>query len=154
MNRFANKGDPARKAAGARPSSMKGQVSTEQLFMTGVGLIFVGAMLFMSVTVSTDTVREILAKDTVQRIVKSADLVYSMGPGAKTTLEIIMPDNVRAINVSGNRILLTVAMAGGNADIYAYSDGQLNGTLLDRPGQQIVTLNVDNSSRVQVNSTG
>ena len=132
----------------------KGQISTELLFITALGLVFVGGMFFLSIMMSTDTIRQIQAKDTVERISKSADLVYAMGPGAKTSIEVIMPDNIRFINISGSRVLIRVGMTGGDTDIFAHSDGTLVGNLTRQAGRQTVTLSVDNSSIVRISSTG
>jgi len=132
----------------------KGQVSVEQMFITSVGITFVSAMFFLAVLMSADTVRRTEAQDTVERITKSADLVYAMGPGAKTSIEVLVPDSIVLVNISGSRILIRIGMVGGETDVYSHSDGELSGTLTSKSGRQRVTLTVDNSSLVLINSTG
>lgn len=133
--------------------TLKGQVSTEQLFVTAIGITFVGMMFFMTMLMSVDTVRQIQAQDTVERIVKSANLVYAMGPGAKLSVEVVMPDNIQLLNITGNRVLIRVGMTSGNNDFYAYSNGQLNGTISDNAGLQKITLSVDDLSTVQIKTS-
>jgi len=142
------------KTIGSKKDSVrKGQVSTEQLFVTAIGLTFVGMMYFISMLMSVDTVRQIQAKDTVERIVKTANLVYAMGPGAKISIEITNPDSIKLINISGNRILVRVAMTSGDTDFFAYSSGQLNGSLSRTTGIQRVTLSVDDNYVVQIKNS-
>ena len=131
----------------------KGQVSTEQLFVTAIGLTFIGMMFFMSMIMSVDTIRQIQAKDTVERIVKTANLVYAMGPGATISIEIANPDSIKTINISGNRILIRVAMTSGDTDFFAYSNGQLNGSVSKIAGIQKVAISVDDYSVVQIKTS-
>jgi uncharacterized protein (UPF0333 family) len=133
---------------------MHGQASLEQLFVTALGITFVGIMFFLSVTMSGDTIRSVQASDTVERLAKTADLVYAMGPGSRMSTEVLIPDNIRAVNISSNRILIRISLTGGDSDIFAYSKAQLNGTLTRNPGRHTVYFSVDNSSIVQINSTG
>lgn len=133
---------------------MRGQVSIEQMFVTSLGITFVAILFFLSVFLAADTVRDVQAKDSVERIARAADLIYAMGPGSETSVEVLMPDNVKSTDVSGNRVLITVGMTSGDTDIFSFSDGQLNGTLTTSSGRQKVSLFVDNSSVIHVNSTG
>jgi len=133
---------------------MKGQISLEQMLITSLGLVLVTVFFALAITSATDTVRSTQATDTVQRIVKSADLVYAMGPGAKTSVEVLMPENIVSTDVFGNRVLIRVGTTGGESDIIAFSDAILNGTITKRSGRQVITLTVDNSSLVSISSTG
>jgi uncharacterized protein (UPF0333 family) len=146
--------DEVIKTIGSEKDSIKkGQVSTEQLFVTAIGLTFVGMIYFISMLMSLDTVRQIQAKDAVERIAKTANLVYAMGPDAKISIEITNPDNIKLINISGNRILMRVAMTSGDTDFFAYSNGQLNGSISKTTGIQRITLSVDDYYVVQIRNS-
>ena len=133
---------------------MRGQVSLEQLFITALGITFVAIMFFLSIVMSGDTVRSIQASDTVERIVRAADLVYAMGPGSQTSIEVLMPDNIRVINLSGSQVLIRISTTSGDTDVFSYSRAQLNGTLTRNSGRQTVSFVVDSTSTVLINSTG
>lgn len=134
--------------------TMKGQASLEQLMVTAVGLTFVGIIFFFAMTSASDTVRIAQARDAVEKIARSADLVYVLGPGSKTSIDVLMPDGVTSTSISGRMVLITVSTSSGKNDIFSSPRQNVSGSLTSRSGRQTVTLTVNSSGAVVINSTG
>ncbi|VVB73428.1 Uncharacterised protein [uncultured archaeon] len=132
----------------------KGQTSLELMIVTAIGLAIVGAIFAISITYASDTTRSAQASDAVEKIVKSADLVYALGPGSKTSVDVLMPDGIRNASVYDSRVVIRVGLSSGDADVFSLARENLSGSLTNRSGRQTVTLTVNSSGSVIVNSTG
>ena len=132
----------------------KGQTSLELLIVTAMGLVIVGIMFTFAITWASDSARNAQASDAVEKIARSADLVYALGSGSRINVDVMMPDGIRSTNVTGRRVLIQISTTTGNADIFATPRENLTGSLTNQSGRQTVTLVVNSSGSVIVNSTG
>jgi len=133
---------------------MKGQISLEQMVVTALGLAFVAIMFSYAFVFSLDTLNVAQARDTVDKIAKNADIISTLGGGAKLSIEVMIPSNVVNTSISGNRALLTVRNSGGDRDIFAFSKNQMTGSITRNSGKQLITLTTNDNGIVSVNSTG
>lgn len=130
----------------------KGQASLEQLVVTGIGIAFIAIFFYVALNFATDNVHASQAKDTVDKIAKAADYVYALGPDSKTTIDVYMPGGIESIEVSGNRVYMRISLPSGDADVFANTQAQLNGTLHAIAGAQEITLTTSsNGSLVNIN---
>lgn len=84
--------------------SSKAQSSLEQLLTLGISLTFITAIFYFAFNFASDSTRVAQAQDTINKLGKSADYVYALGPLSKSTINIYVPAGVQIINISGNRI--------------------------------------------------
>ncbi|VVB65872.1 Uncharacterised protein [Candidatus Gugararchaeum adminiculabundum] len=133
--------------------ALKGQASLEQLLITGLALSLVVVFFVFALNFSSDNVRSSQAKDAIDKLGKAADYVYALGPNAKETVRVNLPEGVRFVNISGNRIWLRVSLQSGDADFFATTRGTVIGSLPDISGQQDVKLAVDNNGNVLIGNT-
>ena len=134
--------------------ALKGQISLEMLFVTAIGIAFVAFIFFFCMTSASDSIRIAQARDTVDKIAKAADLVYVLGPGSKTSVEVMMPSGITDTSISSTRVLIRVSLSTGVNDIFAYPRENVSGSITNNSGRQTVTLLVNSSGSVVVNSTG
>jgi uncharacterized protein (UPF0333 family) len=116
----------------------KGQASLEQLLITALMLTVVGVLFFMAMTYSADTLRAMQAKDAVDKMAKTADYVYSLGPGYKQSARLTFPDNTQLFNASGKRIWVSIPLSSGTEDVYANTRATVFGSLRSMTGTQDV----------------
>jgi hypothetical protein len=137
-----------------RFGALKGQVSLEILFTTAIGLTFVALAFFYSMTSASDTIRITQASDAVNKIARAADLVYALGPGSKTTVEVLMPSGITNTTIDSRRVLIRVSLSSGTNDVFAFPRENVSGSLTDHSGRQRVTLTANSSGSIEINSTG
>jgi uncharacterized protein (UPF0333 family) len=119
---------------------MKGLSSIEYLFVTGLGIAALALVIVIIMNTGNDSMRLAQAKEAVDALAKSADYVYSLGPCSQETVGVYLPQGIRSINASGNTIRMTVALSAGDSDVYAKTNGMLNGTIRGEQGAQKVTI--------------
>jgi len=135
-------------------ATLNGQVSLEILFTTAIGLTFVALAFFYSITSASDTIKITQASDAVDKIARAADLVYALGPGSKTTVDVLMPSGITSTEVKGKRVLIRVSISSGTNDVFALPRENVSGTLTNSSGRQRVTLTANYSGSIVINSTG
>ncbi len=134
--------------------NMKGQSSLEQLVITGIALTFIALIFVFSINYTNDTVRKTQAKDTVDKLAKTADYVYALGPGTKQTVRVQMPSGVQFITVSGNRIQLRVSLSSGDADVFANTRAALTGAVPITDGAKDVSVFATSNNKVFLGDSG
>jgi hypothetical protein len=80
------------------------------------------------------------AKNTVDNIASTADLVYSQGPPAKVPLKIYVPNGVESVSVSGGMISIRLVVSSGHTDVFAMSTATLNGTIPTEEGTYYISM--------------
>jgi len=122
---------------------MKAQVAVEYLIITGIGL----TLVLISVGYLTNTYQNYsdenkisLAKNTVNKIGETADLVFSQGPPAKMKIEIYIPSGVEEISFSNKTVLFRIKTSAGISDIFYETVPQIVGNLPDKKGNYYVSL--------------
>lgn len=120
---------------------MKGQASLEQLIVTGIGITFIALIFYFAINSANDNVQAAQAKDSVDKMVKAADYVYSLGPGSRHTIGIYLPQGVEFVNISGKRIHIQVSIPSGNSDAFANTRANVSGNVQTTGGARKITLN-------------
>ena len=80
---------------------MKAQIATEYLILIGLILIVLIPILYYTTQESTTSININQAQDVVQTLAKTADYVYSLGPGTRSVALITIPLGVNRSIVSG-----------------------------------------------------
>jgi len=140
--------------ANTKGCARKGQTSLELMIVTAMGLAIVGIIFAFAITSASDTARRSQASDAVEKIARSADLVYALGPGSRTSVDVLMPDGIRSTDVTGKRVLIRISTTTGDTDVFSFPREDLSGSITSRSGRQTITLVVNSSGSVVVNSTG
>jgi uncharacterized protein (UPF0333 family) len=125
---------------------MKAQVAVEYLIITGIGLTLVLISVgYLSSTYQnySDENKISLAKNTVNKIGETADLVFSQGPPAKMKIEIYIPDGVEEISFANKTVLFSIKTSAGISDIFYESVPQIVGNLPSEKGNYYVSLSAE-----------
>jgi uncharacterized protein (UPF0333 family) len=80
------------------------------------------------------------AQNAVDRIVDTAELVYSQGPPAKLRIKVYIPQGVENINVTGYMARMGISLEGQYSDVMAASSAPMNGTLPTIEGSYWVSI--------------
>lgn len=127
----------------------------EQLFTVALGITFVGVIFAFVYLMSVDSVRATQAKGVVEAVARTADFVYSLGPGSRDSFNAMMPDGMRQTNIIGKTVLIRIGLSSGDSDIFSQSKYNMTGSLGSSPGLQLVTVSCcDPEGALVVNSTG
>lgn len=118
----------------------KGQASLEQMVITGIGIGFIAVIFYLSLNFANDNVRISQAQDAVDKLAKSADYVYSLGPGTKDKVEVYMPDGIIFANLSSHTIHIRISLSSGRADVFANTKAALTGSLPQNSGPQEIII--------------
>ncbi|MBD3155265.1 MAG: hypothetical protein GF368_01255 [Candidatus Aenigmarchaeota archaeon] len=125
---------------------MKAQVGVEYLIVTGIGLtlmlISVG-YLYSTYQDYSDENKISLAKNSVNKIGETADLVFSQGPPAKMKIEIRIPKGIQEISFSNKTVLFKVDTGPGVNDISYNTVPQIVGHLPTNRGNYYVSLSAE-----------
>jgi hypothetical protein len=127
----------------------KGQASVEQLIITGLAIGFIAIMFFIALNYASDSTRVSQAKDAMSKLSKGADYVYSLGPGAKESTKINLPEGVQSLNISGNRIHMRLELSSGVTDLFEYTDSELIGSVALGAGTKEITIEATRSGKVR-----
>lgn len=138
---------------------MKSQVSLEYLIMVALILVAVGiSYVFISQQQQIGTASS-QAQIAANAIKTAADNLYAQGPGAKSQITVIFPDNYLPADsllggVSGKTILLKISLPPeGKTDITAFTRGTISGSLPSNSGTKVLTLELLSSGVVNVTSS-
>ena len=100
---------------------MKSQVAIEYMIITSIGLMFIllsSDYLLKTFQSYSDENSISIAKNTVQKIGQSSDLVFSQGPPAKVKIEISIPKGIQEISFSNKTLLFKVKTSSGVNDVF------------------------------------
>ena len=90
-------------------------------------------------------------KIAVDAIADAANRIYAQGPGARTTIEIFLPDGINSANITGAEVNYNVILPGGGAtDVFALAKGNLTGNLPISVGRHLLVLNMNASGVVLI----
>jgi hypothetical protein len=122
--------------------------------MLATAMAIVSLAIFFAVNYSSDSVRISQGQNTVERLAAAAERVYALGPNSKEYVTVLMPDDIRAADVSSNRILLTVGISTGTTDVYSSAKPALIGALPTRGGKQKILVEYLPSGKVRIGEAG
>mgnify|MGYP003975835435 CR=1 FL=1 len=128
----------------------RGQAAFEYMILIGV-LLAVLIPLFNYVSYySAQNVKVEKLEDAVQTLGKTADSLYSLGPGNKDYAWISLPGGLRNTSVSGQEVLIVAYLFGGNSDFHYNTKGPVNGTIPNERGTFKMKLEVLDNGTVQI----
>ncbi len=110
----------------------RGQVAFEYLTMIGVSLIILFGLVAFAYSwtaSSRDSVSVSIARNTVENIVESVDLVGAQGYPAKTTISVQIPDGIVSAEINGSVVSMRVKVNGGFTDVSATAKENMTGKL-------------------------
>jgi len=110
---------------------MKAQVATEYLFVIGLILAILTPILYYATSESSNALNLNDAQDTAQTLAKTADYVYSLGPGTSNKVTINMPPGIKNVTISGKEITLKTSQYG---DVVGISKANLTGNISSSQG--------------------
>ena len=121
---------------------MKGQSSLEYFVIIGIVIIAISVVANLAWQENETSTRVHKANIAVNSIAATADNLYAQGPGAKTTLNIIVPSGYSSTTSSiGNKqIVFSLSTPGGNMDIIALTKANISGSPPTGPGMRIIVL--------------
>ena len=126
---------------------MKSQAAIEYLVLMSLIIFFLIPLLYYSTSESANTIKLNDAQDAVQSLVKTADYVYSLGPGTKTNILITIPEGVYNISIKGYEIILNL---GGYGEIVGKSKANLTGNLSSSKGNYQVKVELLENGMVNI----
>ncbi len=129
----------------------KAQAALEYMMVIGLVLIILTPMVisvFQQIAVAS---RSRQAEIAAMQISSAANNLYAQGPGAKSTIDIFLPDGYSSQSyVSGNIVLIKVYVPGGFNDALKISNANLTGSLPADSGYKQLTLEMLQNGTVMV----
>jgi uncharacterized protein (UPF0333 family) len=110
----------------------KAQLSFEYMMIFGLAIAFAVPVWLYVTSLQQDTGQDLsmsYAKNAVNQITSSADLVYGQGPPAKITLNVYIPSGIESVNITGRTINFRMRTSAGLSDIFSSSVANLSGTV-------------------------
>ncbi len=107
----------------------KGQIAVEYMIVMGVILIALSPFVYKEVNKYVVKARINEANNLANDITKSADSLYSLGPGNQKHLYIDVPKGVTEVNIHEREISFTVNTPDGTKDIITITKGYVTGVI-------------------------
>lgn len=123
---------------------MKAQAAFEYMVLIGVLLAVLFPLsiyIWQQSALSNRTRQAEIAADTIGA---AADSVYAQGPGAKTTVNVYIPEGYVPLesNVSNRTVKITVITPGGHGNFLKTIKANITGFLPNASGYQLIKLEV------------
>ncbi len=115
---------------------MHAQISFEYMAIVALALAILIPLSFFVFNHSETQTRSKQAEIAVNSLTTAADSLYAQGRGAKTTLQIFLPDgyDYQKSFISNRTISIKVNTANGAFDVVGKTRGNVSGTLPSRSG--------------------
>lgn len=123
---------------------MRAQVAFEYMAVVGLVLaMLLPIWIYISNTQQRANTELYLsyAKNAVEKITETSDLVYSQGPPAKVNVKVYIPRRISQVVIVNNTIYFKIYTEGGTSDVSATSSATMNGTIPTTEG--IYTLSIE-----------
>jgi len=119
---------------------MKAQAALEYIIIAGAILVVVIFLFYYASNKAKDDIKLNQAQDAVNAIAKTADNIYSLGPGSRDYVWITIPESVSLSDVDQDNklILLKLNIFGGSSDIYANTISKVTGSIPYRKGTYLI----------------
>jgi uncharacterized protein (UPF0333 family) len=122
---------------------MKAQVAVEYLIIVSFALmILIPYVLYLNDLSQSysETNKLTIAKNSVEKLGRSINWVYSQGEGAKMEIEILVPDGVESIQFLNNTVIWKVRTSAGISDIHYTTVTNVTGNIPQTPGYKVVLI--------------
>jgi len=111
---------------------MKSQLSVEYLIIIAIALVILIPIILYGNELLLgykDDTKISLARNTVEKIGKNVDWVYSQGEPAQHSIDVYIPEGIEQINLENKIILFKIKTRAGISDIFYTSVANLNGSI-------------------------
>lgn len=126
-----------------REEKKRGQVSLEYIIVMGFIFLMIIPLLVLFTTESNNIRDEInihQAQNVARKISASAESVYYYGYPSKTTIKAYMPQNVQAITIENNEVVIKLSTGNGDLDIVEYTPVNITGDMQTFSGLHKITI--------------
>ncbi|MFH1400074.1 MAG: hypothetical protein ABIH41_01015 [Nanoarchaeota archaeon] len=117
-----------------------GQVSMEYLMVVAIAAMLIIPLIGIFFQASSDldqSIQSSQADRVANEIVDAADEVYYLGPPAKKTLKVYLPDSVKSLTIGVNYLQIDVHGAVGAP---RFSAGNLSGSIQPTGGLHVIAV--------------
>ena len=110
--------------------------------MIGIVLIAVSTFASIAWQENETSTRAQQAQITINSIASSADNLYAQGPGAKTTLNVIVPPGYSqsGSSIGNGQIIFSINTPGGYMDVIALTKANISGSPPTSSGLKTIVL--------------
>lgn len=129
---------------------MKSQAALEYMLIVGIVLAFLVPLILYVFQQAEISTRMQQAEVAVNTIAMAADNLYAQGPGAKSTINVFLPNGYGGGNISNRTVIIKVFLISGSTDIVAVSKANLTGSLPKEPGYKQITLELLSNGMINV----
>ncbi len=129
---------------------MRAQAALEYLVIVGMMLAILIPAFWYSLRTSQQTLDLRQTKDAAQKVARTADTVYALGPGSRMYARIRLPATVEDEQVGNNTVLFRVDVGQGPQDIFELTKGDVIGVLPEERGEHRVLVKMLESGIVQI----
>jgi len=129
----------------------KSQATIEYLFILGLGIILILPISVYFFSDFADSNKTNLAEDAVMTVGKTADVVYSLGPGNIRTVQIIIPRGISGQLIRGDEIILYYSKDGKASESFYKTRVNVSGNMPMIEGRYDVRLSMDSQGIIEVN---
>jgi uncharacterized protein (UPF0333 family) len=121
----------------------KAQASMEYILLFSFSLLIVGVLWY----VSNNNIEEVQwelqlanAKNSLEKIVHNADVVYLQGPPSRVYIEIYLPENVKNVYIAGNSVTMEMYWREYLRNVSDTSIANLTGSIPTAYGKQRILI--------------
>lgn len=132
---------------------MRGQSAVEYASILVLVLLAMIPIAFIGLQYIENANRISQAQAAVDAMVEAADITFSQGPGARTTVDVYFPPaiNPDKTGASGKEIRMNVYLASGTEhDVFGLAKGNVTGTIPTTPGFHRLRFEMLGSGVVQI----
>ncbi|MBI4173703.1 MAG: hypothetical protein HY519_03200 [Candidatus Aenigmarchaeota archaeon] len=122
---------------------MRAQAAFEYMVIVGIVLAFLIPVWLYVSSLQARAGEELsisYAENAVQRIAKTADLVFSQGSGARVQTQVYIPGGVESSAIIGRSVILNLRTGQAVSNVTALSIATLNGTIPTSEGSYQMTM--------------
>jgi hypothetical protein len=133
---------------------MRAQAAFEYMLVVIIALAFMVPLWTYIFTVNNEANDELslsYARNAVESIVSTADLVYSQGEPAKLRIDVLIPDNLQSYNITNRTVTLNILYANVVTDVFASSKARLNGTIPTTGGHHWLDIEAIEDANYDIN---
>lgn len=118
---------------------MKAQASMEYILLFSISLLVVGVLWYVATNDLEDTQWELQlanVKNTLEKVVHNADIVFLQGIPSQMYVEVYVPDNVHAFYIKDQYVTAEMSWRGILRNVSDDSIANLTGFISPAPGRQ------------------
>ncbi|MBN2458665.1 hypothetical protein JXB28_00110 [Candidatus Woesearchaeota archaeon] len=142
-----------RETQARKVQASKAQVSMEFLMIIGIALMMTFPLIIIFFQQQENVQTEIGASQidkVASEIRDAADEVYYLGAPSKKTVTVYMPEGVKSISITSNKMVFEVEAPGNDYELVKWSVANLTGALQDYSGVHHVSVQSNSDGTVTI----